>query len=137
MRNYEITLILSSVKQEEELNDIFQKFIAFIQEQGGILEKQQIIGKRHLGSPIQKKEEGILATVSFSISQEKLPEIEKALKETTDVLRYLISHKKPIRLAKQRPKKERVFTTAPRETTAEKIELKNIDEKLEEIFKEQ
>lgn len=95
--------------------------------------KQEIMGKHRLGSPIQRQEEGVLAAVSFSISQEKLPEIEKSLKETTDVLRYLISHKKPVRLVKQRPQKERVFTAAPRE----KIELKNIDEKLEEIFKEQ
>lgn len=139
MRNYELTLILSPEKSESETNDIFQKLIAFIQDKGGILEKQNITPKRKLGVPIKKKDQGVLATLSFNIAQENLSEIEKAIKENLDVLRYMISKKNPIRIMKKRMKKIEtpILSSATQEKKEPKAEVKDIDKKLEEIFNEQ
>ena len=138
MRNYELTLILSPEKSESETNDMFQNLVAFIQDKGGILEKQNITPKRDLGVPIQKKEQGVLATLSFNVAQENLPEIEKKLKENTDVLRYMISKKSPIRVMKKRAKRIETTTlsTISQAKKEPKAEVKDIDKKLEEIFKE-
>lgn len=138
MRNYELTLILSPEKSESETNDMFQNLVAFIQDNGGILEKQNITPKRDLGVPIQKKKSGVLATLSFNIAQENLPEIEKKLKENTDVLRYMISKKSPIRIMKKRAKRIETPTlsTISQAKKEPKAEVKDIDKKLEEIFNE-
>ena len=138
MRNYELTLILSPEKSESETNDMFQNLVAFIQDKGGILEKQNITPKRDLGVPIQKKEQGVLATLSFNVAQENLPEIEKKLKENTDVLRYMISKKSPIRVMKKRAKRIETTTlsTISQAKKEPKAEMKDIDKKLEEILNE-
>lgn len=138
MRNYELTLILSPEKSESETNDMFQNLVAFIQDNGGILEKQNITPKRDLGVPIQKKKRGVLATLSFNIAQESLPEIEKKLKENTDVLRYMISKRNPIRVMKKRAKRIETPTlsTISEAKKEPKAEVKDIDKKLEEIFNE-
>lgn len=136
MRIYDLTLILSPEKGESEINDMFQNLIAFIQDNGGILEKQNITAKRDLGVPIQKKKQGILATLSFNIAQENLIAIEKMLKENADVLRYMISKKSPIRVIKKRAKRIETPSLSTTSKKEPKVEVKDIDKKLEEIFNE-
>ena len=77
MRNYDLTLIFSPLLSAEEANDQFQQFVSFVQEQGGILEDQRMLGKKPLLSPIRGSKEGYLALIAFSLSEEKLPAFEK------------------------------------------------------------
>ncbi|MEK7542580.1 MAG: 30S ribosomal protein S6 [Patescibacteria group bacterium] len=134
MRNYDLSLIFSPLLSDEEANDLFQQFVSFVQEQGGILEDQRILGKKPLLAPIRHFKEGYLAVVAFSLNEEKLPFVEKKCRETEQILRFFIA-----RQAKKVKKARVALTpkTAPIETQKkeEKIDLKDIDEKLEEIFK--
>ena len=135
MRNYDLTLIFSPLLADEQANDLFQQFVSFVQEQGGILADQRLLGKKPLLAPIRHAKEGYLATITFSLNEENLPNVEKRCKETQHILRFFL-----VKQAKRKPKKTRVAPTpeiaaALTQKKEEKIDLQNIDEKLEEIFK--
>lgn len=136
MRNYDLTLIFSPLLADQEANDLFQQFVSFIQEQGGILQDQHLLGKKPLLAPIADSKEGYLATITFSLNEENLPALEKKCRETRQILRSFVA-----RQAKKARKLKiaHVSSTIPTATLQkeEKIDLKGIDEKLEEIFKEQ
>lgn len=136
MRNYDLSLIFSPLLTEEEANDLFQKLVSFVQEQGGILQDQRLLGKRPLLAPIQNSKEGYLAIITFSLSGENLSNLEAKCKETKHIIRFFL-----IRQAKRKAKKARSIPTpeivlSPVQKKEEKADLKDIDEKLEEIFKE-
>ncbi len=136
MRNYDLTLVFSPLLAEGEANDIFQRFVSFVQEQGGILGDQRLLGKKPLLAPIRGAKEGYLAIVTFSLGEEKLPSLVKECKENAQVLRFFILKQvKKTKKARVTP----VSTPTPilaEEKKEEKIDLNDIDKKLEEIFKE-
>ena len=155
MRNYDVSLIFSPLLAEQEVNDILQKLASLIQEKGGILGDQQIRGKRPLLAPIKKQKEGYLVTLAFTLAPEQLEGFEKECKENQHILRFLIAKqakkrfkggpritlKQPLianALSQPKPKEKIPATIASsvEEKREEKIDLKDIDEKLEEIFKE-
>ena len=135
MRNYDLTLIFSPLLAPEEANDLFQQFVSFVQEQGGILGDQRLLGKKPLLAPIRHVKEGYLAVITFSLNEEKLSSLEKKCKETQQILRFFI-----VKQAKRVIKKARVALTpeialASVQKKEGKIDLQDIDQKLEEIFK--
>ena len=137
MRNYDLSLIFSPLLSAEETNDLFQKFVSFVQEQGGILQDQRLLGKRPLLAPIRNSKEGYLAIITFSLSEEKLPNLEAKCKETEPIIRFFLMRQVK-RVKKARPRSMPIpeIAAAPTQRKEEKADLKDIDEKLEEIFKE-
>lgn len=134
MKFYELTyLITPSDLSEEEVNVFSEKINSFIQEQGGVLDKISKEKKKRLAYPIKKRTMAFLKTLTFNLNPEKLPALEKSLKENKGVLRYLI-------LAKPRPKEKKVVSKPPtifkKKVVKEKVELKDIEKKLEEILEE-
>jgi ribosomal protein S6 len=153
MRNYNASLIFSPLLQEQQVNDILQQLASFVQDKGGILGTQDIRGKRPLLAPIHNVQEGYLATLSFTLLPEHLEGFEKTSGEQKEILRFLIAKQ-----AKKRKTKKQTLAPSPqpislpqtpeaepiaskvsetlKEEKEEKVDLKDIDEKLEEIFKE-
>ena len=90
--------------------------------------------------PIEGQTQAYLVVLNFQLLPEKLAGFESKLKEEKQILRYLIVTKDP---EKEKPKKPRGvpgITPKPTETIPikeKKVELKEIDKKLEEIFKEE
>lgn len=157
MRNYEIALLLSSKITEEAANQTVQVISSFIQDQGGILLNQDLLTKRALPSPLSKGKNVFFTTVSFRVSQEHLADIEKKVKEINEVMRFSIikpaERKASSRSvgkirsshatgAKETSSIELPTDTVPTETapieeeSREKVNLQELDDKLEEIFKE-
>ena len=94
MRNYDLTLVLSPTLSQEQANDTTQQLISSMQEVGGILGDQKLLENKPLLAPIGKHKEGHIAAIAFSLSEDKLenlekqwPKIEFALKS---VLNYVI-----------------------------------------------
>jgi hypothetical protein len=78
--------------------------------------------------PIHQQKQNSFMTLEFYTEPEEIQELEKKLKE--DSLKYII-------LAKGLPKKTIVRPIRkPRKSAEPKVELKEIDKKLEEILKE-
>jgi len=124
MKNYELTLILSSELDGEALNKIIQDIAAFIQEKGGLLKSQELRGKQR---------QGILALLVFSLNPEALESIQKKLKEEKQILRSMLT------IAQRKRAETPTLQTAPKiaESEQPRMSVEDIDKKLEEIFKGQ
>ena len=131
MKTYELTYLITPDLSEEETRAFQEKIIASLQEEGGILTEAGIISKKRLAYPIQKKIQVYLAVLTFQLNAEKLVNLEKKLKAENQILRYIIITKVP--------RKEKVFRIKkalppPKE---KKVELKEIEKKLEEILSDE
>ena len=134
MKQYELTYIISPDLEEKELEDISEKINGFLREQGGILIKSFEFEKRKLGCPIRKKEEGLLTNLEFSLNPEKLKDFDKKIRSEERILRYMIVAKKPEKAFEKKKKARRTPFSKTREQ--KKVELKEIDKKIEEILNE-
>ena len=153
MKYYELTCLISPDLSEEELKVFSQKLSNFILDEKGKLEKITVPIKRKLGYPIKGEKEAFLVTLNFSFQptadsqqeteySEKLKNLEKRLKSDSQILRYIILKKKisekvPALNIKRITKK----ITEPSKSKVhrpkvEKVELKDIDKKIEEILGE-
>lgn len=141
MRNYELTYLISPGLSEENFKNLSNKVKNFIQEETGVLEKVTELSRR--------KNWGIIGTLNFSLNPEKLENLEKKLKSEKEILRYILLVKKPEKVLKKRfpSKKEKLFKTPLKITKPsgmesilrgkqKKVELEEIDKKIEEILKE-
>lgn len=149
MKLYELTYLISPDLSEEELKNFSGKISNFIQEETGTLEKTTGPSKKKLGYPIKKKEEAFLVALNFSLNPEKLGNLEKKLKAENQILRYIILTKKApektlrpkltsLELASKEasPKIKKLPEVPPKITKPKKVELKEIDKKIEEILGE-
>jgi len=136
MKSYELSYLILPEMSEEEAKAFQEKIASLIKEEGGVLNDQGIIERIRLAYNIQKQSQAYLAVLNFQQEPLKLTELEKKLKLEKQILRYLILFKKklkPISQKRQRPepiiKKERVVSEKEK-----KVELQEIDKKLEEIL---
>ena len=135
MKLYELTYLIPSDLADEELKTFSQKIDNFVQTEEGIVKKASSLMKRKLGYLIEKKEVVYLATLNFQLNPEKIENLEKKLKAEKSILRYIILGKKvpkaikvPIKLKTLPPKPSR------KAEKPKKVELKEIEKKLEEIL---
>ncbi len=144
MKNYELTCLISPDLSEEELKNLSAKINSFIQEETGVLEKTSEPLKRELGYPIKGKVEAFSVSLNFSFDPNKLENLEKKLKSENQILRYIILIK--IAVKEVLPRKKRSLKMpqkitepgkpADYQSKAKKVELKEIDKKIEEILGE-
>jgi ribosomal protein S6 len=122
MRNYELTYLISSSLSEEELKRFQEKIISLIQEVGGTLGETK--------EPIRKKV-AYLTTLNFHLSPKKLDSLEKRLKSESQIIRYMIlTRRAPKEVPEVAIKPKKIIKPEP------KVELKEIEKKLEEILDE-
>ena len=132
MKNYELTYLISSDVFGEELKNLSEKIKSFVQEEEGVIKKTTEPSKTKLGYSIKEKGEAFLVTLNFSFQPEKIANLEKKLKAENQILRYMILNKDlPEKIL--RPKRTRPELKTKE---SEKVELKEIDKKIEEILKE-
>jgi len=145
MKNYELTYLIPSDFSEEDLKNMSAKINSFIQEETGTLEKITKPFKKKLGYPIKKKEDSFLVSLNFSLDPDKLKSLGKKLKAENQILRYMILIKTPEKItAKKRLRKKPMISQRiteankplSRQSKAVKVELKEVDKKIEEMLKE-
>ena len=146
MTNYELTYLNTPDLSEEELKDFSKKISDFILTEGGTLDKITAPIRKKLAYPIKEKNEMFLATLSFYLNPEGLKNFEKKLKSENQILRYMLLIKKvsekiilkrirrkPLEISEKpfRPSEE--IRVKPKD---KKVELEEIDKKIDEILKE-
>lgn len=89
MRKYEVIYILRPELDQEAVQALVEKFQAIITA-GGEVEKLDVWGKRRLAYEIEKLREGHYVLVNFNASSETIAELDRVLKITDEVIRYLI-----------------------------------------------
>lgn len=138
MKNYELTYLISADLSEEEVKVFSQKITSLIQEEEGILSRINPPIRKKLAYPIKKQIQAYLASLIFQLNPEKLAILEKKLKSENQILRYLILTKKEFKIV---PKAAEIFPISKKPRKAvlkkeKKVELKEIEKKLEEILGE-
>ena len=136
MKHYELTYLISSDLLEEETKSFSEKVVLLIQEAEGIIKNKSIPLRGKLAYPIKKQEEAYLAVLNFQLNPEKLTDLEKKLKSEEQILRYLLLVKKPAREMKRFARKTTIEKPVSAQSQEKKVELKEIEKKLEEILNE-
>ena len=136
MKKYQLTYLMSCNLSEEELNNIQEKTKSFVQE-SGIIENIAEPIKKRLGYKIKGEDLGYLMNIIFNSDPDKLVALEKNLKSEDKMLRYTILNKKNKRQILSKRRMPRLFSkTNIKIEKPKKVELKEIDKKIEEILGE-
>jgi len=137
MRNYELTYLLSSDLSEDEARQFQNKISSSIQEEGGILGEGNVFLKRRLAYPVKKTVQAYLISQNFKLNQEKLVNWEKKIKTENQILRFILTIKRERRFVPPRRRLSPVSEKTPLKVrTEKKVELKEIEKKLDEILLE-
>ena len=93
MRDYEVLYIVRADLEDDKVQDIVKRVNTLIERSGGSVERTNVWGKRKLAYEVKHQKEGSYVLQDFQIGQDRLPELEAALKITEEVLRHLIVRK--------------------------------------------
>ncbi len=132
MKYYELTYLVPSETSESSLSELKEQIIRFLQETGGLLNEVKSISKNILGYPIKGKKAVFISTLNFCLDPEKLKDLEKIVRSENKILRYLI-------ISSQKKEESPKISKRPElkeKKSVQKVELKEIEKKLDEILGE-
>tara|TARA_B100000900_G_scaffold125628_1_gene106022 strand:+ start:879 stop:1334 length:456 start_codon:yes stop_codon:yes gene_type:complete len=116
---YETMYILRPDIAEDEVIKHIEKYNTLLESMGGKILDSQMRGKRRLAYPIAKNREGIYVQLSHQGDGQHIAKIEKAMRLSEDVIRYMtIKQEGPLPTPK--PKTKPVDT--PNSQEKEKVE---------------
>jgi len=139
MRYYELTYLISSNLPEKEAKVLQEKISALILESQGALGETKELVKKKLEYPIRKQGAAYLAILNFHLNPEMVENLEKKLKSENQILNFIILIKKPEKITEiskkisVSPISQESFKSSEK---SKKVELKEIEKKLEEILGE-
>jgi small subunit ribosomal protein S6 len=112
-RKYEIGFIINPEANEEDVKKIVDNVVDIIKKSGGTIENVDEWGRRKLAFTIQKHNEGIYIFISADFEGHVFFEIERRLKLTEKVMRFIVlrlddKYKKANRLTKKWKRSERL-----------------------------
>jgi len=141
-KNYEIAYLLPSSIPEEEVLTHAGKISSLIEEMRGAIKRVEEPKKRRLSYQVKNQQNAYFGWTTFRMIPEFLVNLNKKIRNSSDILRYLIVEEEEI------PVSIRPLRTIPRESRApltqapaaehapeeEKLDLEALDKKLEEIL---
>lgn len=92
MKSYEVMYIAKPMA-EEELEKLIVKMNTSITNNGGIVDKTDFWGKKRLAYEVQDFTEGMYVLVTFNAEPKCVAELDRVLKITEDILRFMIIRK--------------------------------------------
>ena len=124
---YETMYILRPDIPEEEVDSHLKKYSEILEKSGTEVLDSQMRGKRRLAYPIAKHKEGIYVQLSHKGNGQQVATLERAMRLSEDVIRYLtIKQDGPLPTPKSTSKEE----DQP-EKSKEKEEVKHTEDKIE------
>jgi len=127
IKSYETTYLLSSRIDESEILQTINQIKEIITSlEGKILNESQIRAV-DLGYEIKNETKANLLELAYEFNGSNLEELNKKFRENKNILRYLLKEFIP---RKAEPIKRRKLV----EEKPQKVELEDIDKKIEEIF---
>lgn len=91
MRKYEVMYIIRPDIEQEAVQAAVDKFQGIISN-GGEITKHDVMGKRRLAYEIKKFRDGVFVLVNFNGTPEVIAELERLMKISDEVIRYLITN---------------------------------------------
>ena len=93
MREYEVVFIVHPDLEETAFKEIVDRVAGWVTAGGGAFNKLDGCGKRALAYPIRKKTEGQYVLLSTSIQPENAADIERNMRLTEPIMRFLVTSK--------------------------------------------
>ena len=133
---YETMYILRPDIPEEEVDSHLKKYSEILEKSGTEVLDSQMRGKRRLAYTIGKHKEGVYVQLSHKGNGQQVGILEKAMRLSEDVIRYLtVKQDGPLPTPKSNSKEDEVDKSEPKKeevkTTEEKTEAPIIEEKKE------
>ena len=120
---YETMYILRPDIAEDEVNNHIDKYNKILEESGGTILDSQMRGKRRLAYQINKHREGIYVQLSHQGDGQHIFKIEKAMRLSEDVIRYMtVKQEGP--LPTPRPSNKSTSSSENKEVIDTKVESK-------------
>lgn len=91
MRKYEVMYIIRPDIEQEAVQAAVDKFQGIISN-GGEITKHDVQGKRRLAYEIKKFRDGVYVLVNFNAEPAVVTELERLMKISDEVIRYLITN---------------------------------------------
>lgn len=145
MKHYELTYLISPELSEETVLAFQEKVIVLIKDEGGNLEEVKTPLIKKLAYSLKKPDlptkhdKAYLGVLNFQLNPEKIADLEKKLKAESQILRYLLLNKPAVKKLGYAPRRTplKSLVEKPKIVPEEKkVELKEIEKKLEEILNE-
>ena len=92
MVTYEAMFIYPDRFKEEELDGVIKTTRNEIEKLGGEVISATRLGRRPFARPIQKRENGHYAVVTFNLDKQQVPNLHARFKMSEDVVRVQIVH---------------------------------------------
>lgn len=89
MRKYEVMYIIRTDIEQEAVQAAVEKYQGIINN-GGEITKHEVMGKRRLAYEINKFRDGIYVLVHFNATPEVVAELDRVMKISDEIVRYLI-----------------------------------------------
>jgi ribosomal protein S6 len=132
MKLYELITILKPDLTEDEIKSFLDAISYFIQQNQGVFIDSQKPIKKPLFFENNKINQGFLMSIKFQLLPEKIETLKTFLKTKKELLRFMVLSTKEIKNKEQR---KRSVDFINKKTQKEKVNLSEIEKKLEEILK--
>ncbi len=124
-KNYELSCLVSAKIDATDKETVIENINKLIKEKGGKITKTNPVSEISLGYPIKKEEKAHLAVLNFQYENQDLSGLRKEIESEPKIIRCFL---------RQTPVKKIIPFSKRKSRDKEKIELKDIDKKIEEIF---
>jgi len=152
MKTYELTYIISPEITSEEAESFSREIEDYISKKEGSILNRSIPVAKTLTYPIKKHMSGFIGTLEFKLEAEHLLQLKETLNKDGKINRHMIIIKNPVKIGKIRGRKNKIIEPAKEVLTegniqeknahqetiipSKKVELKDIEQKLDEILGE-
>ncbi len=145
--HYELLYIVSNKYTEDELAPIMDKTRKVISDNGGNITYSEEWGKKRFAYPIKHFQHGYYTLIEFDLDGDKLAEINRSFRMTSEILRYQIVRKQ-VKTAADIEQDKKIAAKIAAKATQEKeegekrkdkkdkqkVDLKELDKKLDKIL---
>ena len=101
-RDYELGFILNPEVTEEQTRTILERVEQIVANHGGQVVKVNQWGRRRLAYPIERHRDGYYIFIDMTLTPETVAEIERTLRVSETVFRYMMKRRDPKTAQKER-----------------------------------
>lgn len=90
---YELSVLLNSQLEEEAIDAVIERISSIVTDHSGEVTNVDKWGKRRLAYEVKDNTEGFYVVIEFKADNEATAEVDRVLKITEEVLRFLLVRK--------------------------------------------
>ena len=131
-RDYELGFILNPEVSEEETRAIMNRIEQIVATHDGQIVRVQQWGRRRLAYPIEHHRDGFYVFIDMILTPETVSELERTLKVSEIVLRYMTRRRDPKAVQQEREARANAAASAPAPAPAPEASTEHQSEAVEQ-----